>query len=93
MFFLVLFHCIFCVLIFVYLSCTNKDNNNNSLREGDGAFSGACWRYSVMYWFKLAGRSIVGSAAFRIYNLLDVSFMFTIIIVSFIKRTGSDEAC
>ena len=24
--FLVLFHCIFCVLIFVYLSCTNKDN-------------------------------------------------------------------
>ena len=28
MFFLVLFLCIFCVLIFVYLLCTNKDNNN-----------------------------------------------------------------
>ena len=29
MFFFSLFHCIFCVLIFVYLSCMNKDNNKN----------------------------------------------------------------
>ena len=29
-FFWFLFHCIFYVLIFVYLSCTNKDNNNNN---------------------------------------------------------------
>ena len=32
-FFLVLFHCTFCVLVFVYLSCTNKDNNNNNSRQ------------------------------------------------------------
>ena len=29
--FLVLFHCTFFVLIFVYLSCTNKDNNNRNI--------------------------------------------------------------